>query len=198
MSGELRDPMNRLADFLFEVGMLKHVPRSGFQYLGSGDESVAEHSLRVCFVAWVLARLEPSANPLRLLEMALFHDLPEARTGDLNSVSKLYATAAEERAWKDAAEGLPFGPELENLAVEFRCNETLDARLAHDADQIDMLLSLKEQLDAGNPRAARWILVVKERLGTETGRKMAEAILGARADRWWFERVLAAEQGGDR
>jgi putative hydrolase of HD superfamily len=28
--------MSEIADFLFEVGMLKKTPRSGFQFLGSG------------------------------------------------------------------------------------------------------------------------------------------------------------------
>jgi len=107
------EKLERVADFLFEVGMLKEVPRTGFQYLGSGHESVAEHTARVCFVAWTLARMEPEADPLRLVELALFHDLAEARTGDLNAVSKLYVRSVEERAWQDAAAGLPFGGELE-------------------------------------------------------------------------------------
>ena len=38
--------MKNLANFLFEVGMLKRTPRTGFQFLGSGAESVAEHSFR--------------------------------------------------------------------------------------------------------------------------------------------------------
>jgi putative hydrolase of HD superfamily len=188
--------MRRLADFLFEVGMLREVPRSGYQYLGTGHESVAEHCLRVCFVAWTLARLEPEADPRRLLELALFHDLPEARTGDLNSVSKLYVKAAEERAWKDAAAGLPFGPEIEALAKELSSGETLEARLVRDADQLEMLLSLKEQQEAGNSRAAEWIPAVRERLMTEVGRRLGAAIVAARADHWWLERLLGPGREG--
>ena len=33
--------MKRIANFLFEAGMLKRTPRTGFQFLGSGAESVA-------------------------------------------------------------------------------------------------------------------------------------------------------------
>jgi putative hydrolase of HD superfamily len=188
--------MGRLADFLFEVGMLKRVPRTGFQFLGSGRESVAEHTLRVCVVAWTLARLEPAANGARLIELALFHDLAEARTGDLNSVSKLYLAAAAERAVSDAAAGLPFAPELEGLAEELKRGETLEAVLAHDADQIDLILSLKEEQEVGNPRAAEWLPQVEGRLLTETGRRLAAAIQATRADRWWLERLLGPERGG--
>ena len=35
--------MENLADLLFEAKMLKEIPRSGFQFLGAGRESVAEH-----------------------------------------------------------------------------------------------------------------------------------------------------------
>ena len=41
-----RDAMQRLTDFLNEVGMLRHTPRSGYKFLGSGQETVAEHSHR--------------------------------------------------------------------------------------------------------------------------------------------------------
>jgi len=33
--------MKDIANFLFEVGMLQKTPRSGYQFLGSGCESVA-------------------------------------------------------------------------------------------------------------------------------------------------------------
>jgi len=186
-----------VADFLFEVGLLKVLPRSGWQFLGTGRESVADHSLRVCFLAWTLARLVPEADRLRLLELALFHDLPEARCGDLNSVNKLYVSADVERAWKDTASGLPFGAEIEALAAELAAGRSLEARLVHDADQLEMLLSLKERQEAGNPRAAEWIAAVKERLLTDTGRGLAEAILSRRADRWWLSRLKMPGGGGD-
>ncbi len=46
--------MDRIADFLFEVGMLNKTPRTGYQFLGSGKESVAEHILRTLFVGYTL------------------------------------------------------------------------------------------------------------------------------------------------
>lgn len=44
--------MESIADFLFEVGMLCKTPRSGYQFLGSGRESVAEHILRTVFIGF--------------------------------------------------------------------------------------------------------------------------------------------------
>ena len=46
--------MKSIANFLFEMGMLKKTPRTGFQFLGSGKESVAEHVLQVIFIGYTL------------------------------------------------------------------------------------------------------------------------------------------------
>jgi putative hydrolase of HD superfamily len=51
--------LNAVADFLFEVGMLKRTPRTGFQFLGTGKETVAEHSLRCAVIGYVLAKMTP-------------------------------------------------------------------------------------------------------------------------------------------
>jgi len=46
--------MESIADFLFETGMLAKTPRSGYQFLGSGRETVAEHILRTIYVGYTL------------------------------------------------------------------------------------------------------------------------------------------------
>ena len=87
--------MDRIVEFLFEVGMLKRTPRSGWQFLGTGSESVAEHVFRTAMIALVLARIDGTVDADRMLRLALVHDLPEARTGDLNYVNQKYVTADE-------------------------------------------------------------------------------------------------------
>src|SRR3990172_5139709 len=111
--------MKRIANFLFEAGMLKRTPRTGFQFLGSGAESVAEHIFRTVYIGYTLGHLAKDADTDRLIKICLFHDLPEARTGDLNYVNKKYVTADEERAVNDLAETLPFGSEIREVIGEF-------------------------------------------------------------------------------
>ena len=86
--------MDNIANFLFETGMLNKTPRSGYQFLGSGKESVSEHILRTVFVGYTLCKSDASLNELRVLKMCIFHDLPEARTGDMNYVCLLYTSDA--------------------------------------------------------------------------------------------------------
>ncbi len=180
--------MNRIIDFLFEIGMLKRTPRSGWQFLGTGSESVAEHAFRTSLIAFALARLTPDVDADRVIRMALLHDLPEARTGDLNYMNQRYVQADERAAARDLSSGLPFAGELIELLEEYREGSTPEAVLAHDADQLELLLQLKEERDTGNPQADDWIPHVLRRLRTELARDLADAALGRNAADWWFDR----------
>ncbi|MDR2340126.1 MAG: HD domain-containing protein [Deltaproteobacteria bacterium] len=179
---------NRLADFIYEALFLKHTPRTGYKFLGRGKESVAEHSFGVTLVSFALARMSGKADLERLLKMALFHDLAEARTGDLNYMNKRYVTAHEGLATKDLAEGLPFEGELLGLFREWKEGASLEARLAADADQIDMLVELARHRADGSEAAAEWIRYALMRLKTEEGKALAQAVLSASPDGWWFEK----------
>ena len=72
--------MKSIVNFFFELGMLKKTPRSGFQFLGSGRESVADHAFRVAAIGYTLAKLNGEADAFTVILMCLFHDLPESLT----------------------------------------------------------------------------------------------------------------------
>lgn len=179
--------MSEIADFLFEVGMLKKTPRSGFQFLGSGCESVAEHILRTLYIGYVLCKMDPEADERKVLRLCLMHDLPEARTGDLNYVNKKYVTVDEKKAVRELAEPLFFGAEIEESIDEFNKRETKEALLARDADQLSLILQLKECGDLGNRYSREWIRFAVLRLTTENARKLAEEILDTDSSHWWFK-----------
>jgi len=176
-----------IVNFFFELGMLKRTPRSGFQFLRSGQESVAEHSYRATLIGFTLAKLTPQADPFRVVCLCLFHDVPEARTGDLNYVNKQYVEVREQEAIDDLAKTLPFGEDFKGLLAEYRGQETIEARLAHDADQLDLILELKEQYDLGNIYANEWIHFVRKRIVTDIGKELATQILTTDSTNWWFE-----------
>lgn len=180
--------MDRIVEFLFEVGMLKRTPRSGWQFLGAGSESVAEHAFRVAMIAFVLARMDTEVDGDKVLQLALVHDLPETRTGDLNYVNQKYVRSDEARAAEDMSAGLPFGAELRSLLAEYRAEATTEAIVAHDADQLEMLLELKEHLDRGVRGAADWTPFVLRRLRTENAQLLARRILDGDSASWWFDR----------
>lgn len=176
-----------IINFFFELGMLKRTPRSGFQFLGTGKESVADHSFRVALIGYTLAQLLEDVDPFKVVSLCLFHDIPEARTGDMNYVNKRYVRVDEKKAISDLAGTLPFGADFEALMKEYREEQTTEAKLAHDADQLELILSLKEENDVGNPYAPQWIHFARMRLKTDMGKELAEEILHTDSTAWWFE-----------
>jgi putative hydrolase of HD superfamily len=152
--------VKNIANFLFEAGMLKRTPRTGFQFLGSGAESVAEHIFRTSMIGYTLAQLDEEADAGRVVLLCLFEDL--ART-------------------------LPFGDDYRSLQYEFMAKETREACIAHDADQLEMILALKEYKDLGNRYADEWYPVTLKRLQTDAAKNLAETIWETDSTRWWFD-----------
>ena len=179
--------MKNIANFLFEVGMLKRTPRTGFQFLGSGAESVAEHSFRTAMIGYSLAQMDGKADVGRVLQLCLFHDIPEARIGDLNYVNKKYVKPDEEKAVEDLARQLPFGDDYRETLQEFLTKQTYEAQLAHDADQLEMILALKEYKDLGNRYADEWYPFSLQRLQTDVAKQLAEVIWETDSSKWWFD-----------
>ncbi|PKN20824.1 MAG: phosphohydrolase [Deltaproteobacteria bacterium HGW-Deltaproteobacteria-6] len=179
--------MDSIADFLFEVGMLCKTPRSGYQFLGSGRESVAEHILRTVFIGYALCKLDASLDELRVLKMCILHDLPEARTGDMNYVNKKYVQVDEAKAVKELTEGLFFGDDIRMAIEEFNGKETKESQIARDADQIALILQLKEYGDLGNKYSDEWIKYALQRLSTDEGKKLSARIIQTDSSNWWFK-----------
>jgi putative hydrolase of HD superfamily len=178
--------VKNIVNFLFEVGILKKTPRSGYQFLGTGGESVADHSFRVAVIAYLLAKREPEADVEKAVLMGLFHDFPEARTGDQNYVNKRYVTVNEDKAVNDLAHKISPGGEISALIHEFNSRESLEARLVHDADQLDFILELKRQQDLGNRSAAEWLTYSLKRLSSDFAARLADEILKTDSSEWWF------------
>jgi 5'-deoxynucleotidase YfbR-like HD superfamily hydrolase len=171
--------MSQYANYLNEVGMLNRTPRSGFQFLGGGDQSVAEHIYRMMHVAFLLARMsEEKVDEAHILRLVMFHDLPEARTSDHNYVNRKYVQEDLERVLEDGASHWPFGDEIAASIREFEAAETPAARLAKDADQLELLLVMKEQGDLGHPH-------VDLRLRTNADMELAQEIFAACWDEVW-------------
>jgi putative hydrolase of HD superfamily len=178
--------MKDIANFLFEVGILSKTPRSGFHFLGTGNQTVSEHVSRTVFIGYTLALLEKGVDVLKVLKMCLLHDLAEARVSDLNYVHQKYVTREEEKAIEDLAKTLPFGDDLKEVLGEYREKKTREAILAKDADNLEWIISLKEQFDIGNTRAKDWISSAIKRLKSDVAREIADEILKTTSDEWWF------------
>ena len=179
--------MRKSVNLLHEVSQLARTPRTGFAFLGTGQQSVAEHSYNATMVCMVLADLcEEPIDRAKLILLCLCHDLLEARTGDLNYVYKRYMHPDNSKALSDLHQGTATGLKIAEYICEFEEGKTLESQLAHDADQIELLLVFKREFDTGNPRGMVWFDIVVQRVKTPAGLKLAETIRDVPSDDWWI------------
>jgi 5'-deoxynucleotidase YfbR-like HD superfamily hydrolase/biotin operon repressor len=180
-------PLAGTATFLFELGHLKQLPRSGWQLLGIPQpESVAEHSFRVAVIGLVLAAID-GADIGRTTALGLLHDAHETRIGDVASVGRAYVTtAAPEAITAHQVAGMPdpAAKAVQELTAEYEATETQESRLAHDADKIETLLQAIEYQAQGHD-TSDWRDNSIAALRTDAGRQLAQAIGQADPHRWW-------------
>ena len=201
-----------LLDFLFESGMLKRTPRSGWLTIGiQNPESVAEHTYRTCVVGLALSRMEGLGKEQERLVLlgCLLHDMCETRLSDLNKINKKYLDApvpsgskamaggsgAKHASTLKAAKAKSFegifghagiaGSMLSDL--EKASNDSLVSSVISDADKLEMALSAREYEFLGNKHARKWIESAKEGLKTASAKKIISQIQRADPYKWAFE-----------
>lgn len=181
--------MRPIANFLYEVGLLKRVKRSGWWLAGVKDpETVAEHSYRAAVIAHLVATLE-HADAGRACAIALFHDTHEARVLDLHKVASRYLDAgpAERAAIAEQAAPLPqpLRSGVRSLKDAFEGRASVEARIARDADYLECLAQALEYKAQGNPDVDDWIANCRKRLVTKSARRLATALIKTKPDEWW-------------
>ena len=153
--------------FLEITGILKRIPRTGWVEVGIYQpESVADHSFRTAFLCMLYADME-GLDPLKLLRMALIHDLPEAVIGDLMPSQKTAQTKEEEKKAIHKILGLLPKRQMENyLEVwnEYEEGKTREAKAVRQLEKIEMALQAKEYENSGSGKKSleRFIKSAKE------------------------------------
>lgn len=137
---------------LLETLALKDLPRAGWVRAGvARPESVAAHSWGVAWL--VLALCPPTVDRGRALAIAVLHDLPEARVGDLtphDNVPAAQKSAAETQALGGLLDGVPNAGELKQLWHEYEHAASAEGRFVKACDKLDMALqALRYQSDQG-------------------------------------------------
>jgi putative hydrolase of HD superfamily len=177
-----------LVRFLYEVGTLRKIPRGHMQALYTNDlsDNIASHSFRVAMIGYFLAKLE-GANRERVAAMCLFHDLPEARSGDQNYIHKRYVKVFEEEILEGQLKDSLNDPEAHSVAAEYMARKTKEAIVAKDADLLDQLLLQKEYMAAGNQIITKaWMAPKIAAMKTKSAKKLGQEIVKQRPDEWWI------------
>ena len=174
-------------ELMFELGMLRRVKRQGWRLIGvDNPESVAEHSLRAAQIGFLLAELEGYEKPEKVAAMMIFHDISECRTGDIHKVANRYLSYDENDVIKKQVKPLQTtGEKILSLFNEYDQGNSEAAKIARDADLIELAVTAREYQEKGYKTAGKWIENVYKRIKTENGRKIIEKIMGLKPYDWW-------------
>jgi putative hydrolase of HD superfamily len=161
--------LRNFVKFLEITGILKRTQRAGWVDVGVYQpESIADHSFRTAFLCMLYADME-SLDTLKLLSMALIHDLPEAIIGDLMPSQKTAETKQnEETAIHQILTLLPETQRENYLAVwnEYQEGKTREAKAVQQLDKIEMAMQAKEYEKLGssskNKNLKRFVKSAKE------------------------------------
>ena len=145
--------LQNLVKFLELTGILKRTQRTGWVDVGvEQPESVADHTFRTAFLCMLYADME-DLDTLKLLRMALIHDLPEAVIGDLMPSQKTAETKEnKETAMQQILRLLPEQQKENYLAVwnEYQKGKTREAQAVRQLDKIEMALQANEYEKLGS------------------------------------------------
>jgi putative hydrolase of HD superfamily len=138
------DELEGVLAFLRAAERLKTITRSGWTSAGE-QESVAEHTWRLCLMAMLLYGDTPGIDLARLLKMCLIHDLGEAIRGDVPSPAQVggVSKADHERAdLLQLIDPLPSSLQHEILGLwdEYEAAESPEAKLAKGLDKLETIL----------------------------------------------------------
>lgn len=178
-----------LVEFIFEAGMLKRVPRSGWSVLGiNNPESVADHSFRCAVIGYLIARME-NVSVSRVLLMTLFNDIHEARITDLHKMAQKYidAPAAENRSFADQVEPLPadIRDELSDVRSEYAAQETAESIVARDSDILECLVQAREYHEQGHNNASLFMKNAPIHLRTASAKQLWKLAQNMDVNSWW-------------
>jgi len=196
MSKKENNKTRKILYLIQQSGVLMQMPRTHVKHFGNSFDNVASHSYQTAVIAYCLARMEKLSqeDALKCVGMAIFHDLSEARTGDLDFIAKHYATVDEDKAVDEQLAGTGFDEDIKKLLSEYSARESLIAKCARDADSLAQFHVEWVLMWQGNDLAKKWFdSDFNDRipgLKTDSARTLAFAMRDSNPHEWWWSQFL--------
>jgi 5'-deoxynucleotidase YfbR-like HD superfamily hydrolase len=138
------DEIEGVLTFLRAAERLKTVMRSGWTSDGQ-QESVAEHTWRLCLMAMLLYGHTPGIDLARLLKMCLIHDLGEAIGGDVPAPAQKAGVSKADQERSDLLQLIDtlspaLRQEIIELWDEYEAAGSPEAKIAKGLDKLETIL----------------------------------------------------------
>ena len=193
--------MKRDTEFLYEIGAMRHIPRQWSRFLGIPFANLTEHHYRVIWIALAIAAQEGATNTDKIMKMALVHDIPESRTGDVDYLARQYVDRHEDKGIADMLKDTSLEAEFVTLWQEYEKRDCIEAKIVKDADNLDIDLELAEQAAMGVTLGERFKPmrehVAATKLFTATAKKMYKTIEATDPHDWHLKADSNRINGGD-
>lgn len=193
--------MKRDLEFLFEMSMLRFMPRQWQRFSEPNVGNNMEHMYRVAWIAMVIAAREGIKDTSKIVKMALVHDVAESRSSDVDYISRQYVKRDEHNAIHDILENTSVEKEFLELIKEYEKRESIEAKIVKDADNLDVDMELREMEANGHGLAGALIphrdAVVSKRYFTKSAAKMYKQIRTANPHDWHAKSPKNRVYGGD-
>ena len=188
----MQERLSQILNFLREAELLKSTLRSGHTASGR-QESVAEHTWRLCLLVIVLAPEFPDVDAYRLMKICLVHDLGEALQGDIPAPLQPNIDKSKSER-EDLLELLSSLPKLQRSEIlelweEYDQAVTPEARLAKAFDKLETLL---QHIQGQNPPDFDYAF------NLDYGRKYTELFSQTRQLRAWIDEETRRLDGESR
>lgn len=133
-----------ILEFLKQSERLKNTLRSGFTSAGR-QESVAEHTWRLCLMALVMEEYFECADLSKVIRMAVVHDLGEAIRGDVPAPDQTPSGRRAEQERADLVKLAGSLPEKIRTTIlelwdEYNRAATPEARITKGLDKLETML----------------------------------------------------------
>ncbi len=173
--------------FFFEMGQLSRVKREGWRLLGiEHPESIADHTLRAAQIGWVLAKLEGYENPHEVAAILMFHDIGEARIGDIHKMANRYINADETRAVEEQTSRLgDMGAQVLGLWHQIEERSSTAGIIAKDADLLELAVRAREYIAQGFSDAEEWFQAAAQRIQTKSAKALMAELPNISPTAWW-------------
>lgn len=145
---QVRNKYGDYVKFLELVGNLKHTKRTGWVLRNVKDcESISGHMYRMGMMSFLLDGSQ-GLDRIRVMELALVHDLAESIVGDITpycGISREEKLLREFSAMSEISELLgPSKEKLLELFNEYEAGKTAEAKFVKDLDRLDMVMQAFE------------------------------------------------------
>ncbi|EGO9003086.1 HD domain-containing protein [Enterococcus faecalis] len=141
---KMKEEFEKIISFIEAIEKLKKIDRTAFTSEGI-IETTAEHTWRLLVLVDLYSSYFSHLNKMRIIEIALIHDLSEAITGDI-SAKKVYNKKEKEfrelEAFIELTDILPskFSDKYQSLFMEYQEGISEEAKFVKALDKVETII----------------------------------------------------------